>query len=1075
MKSYIKTNKSKSIILRKVIQPSQQRNSSILFDQKLEDNAERIATYLKQNIVALNESLKNEKNKESDILYNNLNNIDINIFDFKTIIYILNKPRRSTDELLIIKTYLSSMVFISTLKIPLSLDKLLHSLSLYLKLERKLKDTILFRYGSKGSKFYIVLQGEISIFILKETKQTISFKRYFLHLLLLKMLKEDELVKRTIIANSKMKYHFDDKDFDIYYENIINFANTNNNKLSQMVFNIENMEENKSDNEKENKKSKKGDIIPNSRNKANSSSKKNNSNFLRQSSKNVKFAINLKNKNNLSEEKNNIIKEKVIIIDNNNKDKDKKDSKNNNIKLKSKQRETSEKKEELTSEEEKDDLNYSLTDLPYFDLNEIKEIIFYYLHLKDMLSKKKKKISKNEYIKNTYLDSIYHKPIANEKISKKEQLVIFQYFEITKKKVGDSFGELALQKEDNKRTGTALTTSDCTLGYLTRTDYNLYLGEIEVRKRKNEINFVMSFAIFDKMNKIMFENRYFNFFTRETFLQGEVIIEQDKPLNKIYFIKEGQFEITTNLNIDKIYSLLEHKTKKVINENKKIKIKNQNFNLRLYISNNKDILGLEDCANEEGLSFVTAKCLSSQAIAFTIEISILKEIRRKIHEIERKINIIKEKRELVMVDRLISIYNRIVQSNNKDKPVEKTVNKKSKEKETNKYINFIFGLNKNKKNNEFRTLSSKTNRNRIKSALLLKKRKIIIDYYNKENNTYNNNIDNTNNNYSNKIIESNSNDNIKSNTFLQRNKNTKCVINKNDDCFSTNKNNTNKIFYDENVSQLKNNSNADERSTSIGNKISEIITSKIGNYIPKDKKLILKMSKKLNRFSNKHTQKKLIGLYDPINQIIGKEYSNLLNWLDIHQSVNIQSKNTDSINNDRKFLYKIKSSPKHQLYLSKSSQNNTKRVIKRPLSNIHKQKITNSNKSEKPLTNEDTFKNRKNQIFLLYSNSLNKNQFMKKINTNVGKKKVPHILFDKKLMPNLKKEINNEKFMKQILGTRYRDQFISYKEKKLIKLIEKYNIQQKFLNKSKNSKIKLYNSQTSLNKDNSIKIRAFSA
>ena len=41
-----------------------------------------------------------------------------------------------------------------------------------------------------------------------------------------------------------------------------------------------------------------------------------------------------------------------------------------------------------------------------------------------------------------------------------------------------------------------------------------------------------------------------------------------------------------------------------------------------------------------------------------------------------------------------------------------------------------------------------------------------------------------------------------------------------------------------------------------------------------------------------------------------------------------------------------------------------------------------------------------------------------------------------------------EKFMKQILGTRYRDQFISYKEKKLIKLIEKYNIQQKFLNKS---------------------------
>ena len=100
---------------------------------------------------------------------------------------------------------------------------------------------------------------------------------------------------------------------------------------------------------------------------------------------------------------------------------------------------------------------------------------------------------------------------------------------------------------------------------------------------------------------------------------------------------------------------------------------------------------------------------------------------------------------------------------------------------------------------------------------------------------------------------------------------------------------------------------------------------------------------------------------------------------------------------------------------------------------------------------------------------------MKKINPNDSKKKISHILFDKSQIPDLKKEINNEKFMKQILGTRYRDQFISYKEKKLIKLIDKYNIQQNFLNKSKNSRIKLYNSQSSLNKDNSIKVRAFSA
>ena len=39
------------------------------------------------------------------------------------------------------------------------------------------------------------------------------------------MLKEDELVKKSITANAKIKYHFDERDFDSYYEKIDNFVN----------------------------------------------------------------------------------------------------------------------------------------------------------------------------------------------------------------------------------------------------------------------------------------------------------------------------------------------------------------------------------------------------------------------------------------------------------------------------------------------------------------------------------------------------------------------------------------------------------------------------------------------------------------------------------------------------------------------------------------------------------------------------------------------------------------------------------------------------------------------------------
>ena len=179
---------------------AQRKHSTIL--ENYEENIIRISTYIKQN---LQESiLRQEKLKEKNLKIGNeissskniIADINNNIFDFGTIKYILNKPKRTADEILIIKTYLSSMTFLSTLKAPISNDRLLYSLSIYLKIEKKSKNSILFRFGNKGTKFFIILEGEVSILILKETKALISFKRYFLHLLLLKMLREDELIKK---------------------------------------------------------------------------------------------------------------------------------------------------------------------------------------------------------------------------------------------------------------------------------------------------------------------------------------------------------------------------------------------------------------------------------------------------------------------------------------------------------------------------------------------------------------------------------------------------------------------------------------------------------------------------------------------------------------------------------------------------------------------------------------------------------------------------------------------------------------------------------------------------------------
>ena len=144
--------------------------------------------------------------------------------NYEIIQFILNKKKRTNEELIIIKTFLSTMKSLSLMINVTEPDKILFSLSMYLKLESKVKDSILFRYGDKGTKFYILLSGKVSILILKETRVEMSFLRYFLHLLLLKMMKEKEMVKKTIIANYQQRNHLDEKTFDIIYDKIVKFV-----------------------------------------------------------------------------------------------------------------------------------------------------------------------------------------------------------------------------------------------------------------------------------------------------------------------------------------------------------------------------------------------------------------------------------------------------------------------------------------------------------------------------------------------------------------------------------------------------------------------------------------------------------------------------------------------------------------------------------------------------------------------------------------------------------------------------------------------------------------------------------
>ena len=935
--------------------------------------------------------------------------------------YILSKSKKSNDEILIIKVFLSSMNFLSKLKGSFNMNKLLFSLSNYLKLEKRSKDTLLFRFGNKGNKFYILFKGEASVLILKEARVNICFKKYFVHLLLLKMLKEDELLKKTITANSKIKYDIDERDFDNYYDKIVNFANkymTNNSKYINDL--------------KENSNNKEGEQNKIFASKKNSEVDFNNFNI------NENDNSEIKNENNIEKEKDKEINElrmrkkkiNTFLVNNNFASKFLNSKENKEIK-------NIKKFEEEEEESEDKDKIYQNLYLPFFRVEEVKEIINYYIYLKEKIDSKSKNITVKKYIKNTFIYSPFHKNLKNEDFYKTDEFTLFKYFEITKKKTGDSFGELALQREDNKRTGTLITLTDCILGVLSRNDYNIYLGDIEIKKRRNEINFIMSFSIFDKMNKIVFENRFFNFFTRENYIQGNNIIVQNQKINKVYFIMEGQFEISTNLSLFKIYSLLHQKTRrKMDNEKKKMKFPKNEFNLRLYISYNKDILGLGDfCYDEEEISFITAKCTSDKGCVFSIEKSILNEIRSKIPVIDKNINIIRINREKVMIDRLANIYNRIILTINKNQKEKFKENEKAED--SFKYLNYFFGINQGYRNKNIKKVTTQIRiapRKRVKSALIISRDKRM---FNEET-------------LMNKIQKDNNLSNILNSKYFPKNKpidNSRLSTNSQKDRISQ----KNIIKNDQSKKEIN------KLDLSLKEKLSDIMDFSSNQSKSTDRNFLLKSSTKFSKISNQQSPDKSIDLNQAINEMKYNEYekfSNRKENIDIIDNNSFQTRKRNSNILENKFIYRRNCSDRHFLSFRKIRGKLLMRSAS--YSNINKKRIFSKKGNTFTSRNSSDLKS---EYYI--RNIINKN-ISSRINQNYNQKnRGASIALTPSLDNpiNIKGKLDPEKCLKRLLGTRYRDPFISYEEKKFNKLIESFNIQEQFLCKAKKAKLKLKSNQ----------------
>ena len=498
---------------------------------------------------------------------------------FPLIEHILQKPNRSSNEILILQTYLKiipNFLKILNIRDDNLLTLFLKSLSVQLTLEKIQKNTILYQTGDLGNKFYIVLSGEFSILAPKEVNIRLSLNEYICHLLRLLIINEHELFNRILVLNSQI-YRVDKNE-------IKKFLDTYN-------VSLENPDKN---------------------------------------------------------------------------------------------------------------YHYQISDLDDTDIKHVLEYIkqLYY----EVTQKISYRLNKTYINKEDYLNLCFpYENVAeiNDNNFGLDLITLIQYHEVLKKKQGENFGEVAFIQQDKKkfkREGSVLCNENSVCAILTTKGYNTSLKEIHMLKRRADIKFMMRFQIFRGIRWETFENHFFNFCKEQVFSKNDLIIEQNKPIEYIIFVKEGEFGLFTYMNNNEIDDLIEYLSKKKkknlyinFDEEKKEEqnTKKQIFNVCILKDN--DIIGLNDILQKDKItSNFSIRCLNTTGKVLIIEKYLFLESAYKLEEMRKNVIEYTKMRKKVMIERLKTIRH---SNDNNFLEIEK--------KKNNQFLNLNldYSKNENYKNN----------------------------------------------------------------------------------------------------------------------------------------------------------------------------------------------------------------------------------------------------------------------------------------------------------------------------------------------------------------------------------------
>ena len=521
----------------------------------------------------------------------------INEISFLDIIcFILKKNNKRNNEIEILKIFFLKIEKLVAMFKPLnvSINDMMGKLVGRIKYEKKIKNSILFKEGDKGDKFYIILKGEVGILIQQEKVINCTPIEYLKYLMILYLYTEKSLISKMIYAN-RDTINFDDKCFqslmDIFkfyhfykdysimnkeYKDVIDFIKVEH-KINRYL-------------------NKKNDFIS-----GDCFHLLDLSNIVAEEL--FKFycrAIDNIKKVDWNEIVNSNLKMEAFVGINNFNNPTNLYEFSMNIKS----HQPDEKK--LKSEEFFEKL---------YNINEVSNNLIRSCTVNEYIQR----INGEEVIKLIRKDT---KNYFIDRYEDKEKYKYYNYFEVNHLKDGNIFGELALINPSKKRTATVIIKEDCHLGVLNKEAYDMSIKNAQDKLRIRNLLFFTNGPIFNGIANNYFLNYYFFRFKKKIYNSGEILFHRGEKRNKIYFIISGELQLSAKLTLRKLTEIINYlndeKTKDdgglskiYCRENIRFKrfYEEEQNNLRFYVLKDKEIAGLDDMT-EKNIYLFDCKCVS---------------------------------------------------------------------------------------------------------------------------------------------------------------------------------------------------------------------------------------------------------------------------------------------------------------------------------------------------------------------------------------------------------------------------------------------------------------------------------